>query len=61
MIKNKTVLEVKINERLFELVLDNESPLGEVFDAVTQMQRFVVDRINSQVPKEESKEEKSGE
>jgi hypothetical protein len=52
MIKNKTVLEVKVSERVFELVLDNDSPLGEVFDAITQMQRFVVDRINAQVPQE---------
>lgn len=53
MLKNKTVLEVKIGERLYELSLDASSPIGEVFDALSQMQSFVVQKINESQPKKE--------
>lgn len=59
MIKTKTVLEVKIGERTFCLECDPLSTLGELFDAVSRMQLFIVERINQsqQKTKEETKEE----
>ncbi len=57
MIKNKTVLEVKIGERSYELNVSPDSPLGELFDAITQMQSFVVSKINDQSVKKTEEEE----
>ncbi len=45
MIKNKTVLEVKIGERIYAMECAPEAPLGEVHDALCQMRAFVVQRI----------------
>lgn len=60
MIKNKTVLEVSKNERIYKLELSPESPLGEVFDVLCEMRGFVVDRI-LQEQKGKELEEKSEE
>ena len=53
MIKQKTVLEVKIGERIYELFVAGDSPLGEVFDALSQMIGIVVKTINDSQPKKE--------
>ena len=45
MVKNKIVLEVKKDDRLYELVCDNNSPLGELYDSLSQMLHFVVEKI----------------
>lgn len=45
MIKQKTVLEVKIGERVYELSCAADSPLGELHDALMQMKGFCVDRM----------------
>jgi hypothetical protein len=50
-IKNKIVLEVIRGERTYEMVLSPDSPLGEAFDAITEMRNYLVERIN-QVEKE---------
>ncbi len=47
MIKQKTVLEVKINERVYELFCASDSPLGELHDALMQMKGYCVDRMVS--------------
>lgn len=60
MIKQKTVLEVKIGERIYELFVSGDSPLGEVYDALCQMVGVVVQKINDSQPKpQETKVEDS--
>lgn len=57
MLKNIAKLEVKIGERLYHFFCDQDSPIGEIHDAITQMKGFVVNRIlevhESQKPKDE--------
>lgn len=58
MIKSKTVLEVKIGERVYSMYCDADSPLGEVHDAVTQMRACVVQKmVDLDKSKEEPKDE----
>lgn len=45
MIKQKTILEVKIGDRVYELSCGADSPLGELHDALMQMKGFCVDRM----------------
>lgn len=56
-IRNKAILQVKIGERTYEMECYNESPLGEVFDALTLMKAYVVDRINAQADNEKKAQE----
>ena len=56
---NKTVLEVKIGERSYVMECYNDSPLGEVHDALTQMKAYIVDRINTQCENEKKAEEET--
>ena len=53
MIKNKTVIEERFGERTYQLVCDSDSPLGELYDALYQMQSFVVGKINESQKKPE--------
>lgn len=55
MLKNKAVLEVKIAERTYSLELSNDSPLGEAYDAITQMRSYVINRINDENEKSKQK------
>lgn len=57
MIKNKTILEVKTGDRDYQLTLDPVSPLGEIFDALSQMQSFIIQKINESQPKKEDVKE----
>lgn len=45
MIKQKTVLEVKRNERVYELECSANSPLGELFDVLMEMKGYCVERM----------------
>jgi len=58
MLKTQTILEVKIGERVYTLQLDPQSPLGEAYDAVTQMRGYIIDKIveenNKSKPKEQA-------
>lgn len=45
MIKQKTVLEVKIAERVYSLECAPDSPLGELHDCLSQMKNYVIDRM----------------
>lgn len=45
MIKQQTVLEVKVNERIYQLFLASDTPLGEAHDAIMQMKGYIVDRM----------------
>ena len=52
MIKQKTIIEVKIGDRIYELSCSGDSPLGELHDALMQMKGFCVERM-VQAQKEE--------
>lgn len=55
MIKNRTILEYKVNERVYEFSCDPNSPLGEIYDALTHTLNFVLDKMKpiNEKPKEE--------
>ena len=57
MLKAKTVLEVKIDERIYELSCNPEAPLGGVHDALCQMKAYIVQRIIDQQEAEKKKDE----
>ena len=46
MLKQSVMLEVKKNERVYQLHLPADCPLGEVHDALFEMRSYVVDKIN---------------
>ena len=56
MLKTHAKLEVKIGERVYELHLPADSPLGEAHDALYQMRNFIINKIieaqNVDKPKE---------
>lgn len=45
MLKNITVLEVKIGERLYQMECDPNAPLGEVHDALSSMKAYIINRM----------------
>lgn len=54
MIKQITRLEHKVGDRVYQFLCDNDSPVGEVHDALTVFKAYVVGVINGQEkPKEE--------
>lgn len=61
MIKNRTILEIKIADNVYELHCGPQSPLGELHDALCQMKAFVVGKIieaqEAEKPKDAPKEE----
>lgn len=46
MLKHSVQLEVKKGERIYQLNLPTDCPLGEVFDVLFQMRAYIADRIN---------------
>ncbi len=59
MLKQSAQLEIKIGERVYQLNLPSEAPLGEVFDALFQMRSYIVGRINDAQKSDEKKEQVS--
>ena len=57
MINNLTKIEVKIGERIYQLLCAVDSPLGEVHDALSSMKGFIVQKIQ-ELDKSETKVEK---
>jgi hypothetical protein len=55
MLKQNAILEVKIGERVYQLNLPSESPLGEVHDALFQMRSFVLGKIQEAMKADEPK------
>ena len=47
MIKNITKLEHKIGDRFYQFFCDQDSPVGEVHDALSRFKTHVVGIINS--------------
>ena len=45
MVKNKSVLEVVVNNKKAELECPSDMSLGELFDALFQMRSFVIEKI----------------
>lgn len=58
MLKQLTALEVKIEDRIYQLVCDPNSPLGEVHDVLSKMKAHVIDKIKSVQESEKPNEEK---
>jgi len=58
MIKNKTILEVKIGERAYQMECYPDSPLGEIFDALCAMRGFIVQRMIEEQEKDKKVVEK---
>lgn len=46
MIKNKIILEYKIDDRIYQMMMDSNAPLGEIFDVLCQMKSLIVSKIN---------------
>lgn len=65
MIKNKTVVEVDMGERRYQLEMAPESPLGEIYDALALMRAVIMERMESvakaQAKPQENKEVKAEE
>lgn len=60
MIKNMAALEVKTGDRVYQFVCSNDSPLGEIQDAIIQMRAYIFERIkqvNEELAKAEKKDE----
>lgn len=55
MIKNKTVLEHKVGDRVYEFYFSPDSPAGEIHDALVLIKGFVIERINEAQKKESEK------
>lgn len=53
MIKQKSMLEVEIAGKMFQLLCDNDSPLGNLHDALMQMKGYCVDRMVAAQKQEE--------
>lgn len=47
MLKQSVMLEVKLNDRVYQLHLPQDAPLGEVHDALYQLRSFVIEKINA--------------
>ncbi len=45
MIKCKTALHHKIGEREYNLEMANDSPLGEIHDALIVMRNFIIEKM----------------
>lgn len=45
MIKQKTILEVKVEDRVYELYCPGETALGELHDVLMQMKGYCVERM----------------
>lgn len=62
MIKNITRLEHKVGDRIYHFVCENDSPLGEIHDALSKFKSCIIEIINGQEKaKEACKSEESKE
>jgi hypothetical protein len=55
MLKNQAILEIVRNGKTFQLLLSNDSSLGECFDVLTEMRHYIVERIK--IAEEEERKE----
>ncbi len=54
MIKQKSVMEVEIGGKVFQLYCDNDSPLGSLHDALMMMKGWTVERMQAAQMEEEA-------
>jgi|HubBroStandDraft_3_1064219.scaffolds.fasta_scaffold387691_2 hypothetical protein len=57
MLKQQTILEVKKDERVYQMQCAPESPLGELYDALNQMRGYVINRILEEQKQQHQEEE----
>lgn len=57
MLKTHAQLEVKIGERIYQLNLPSDAPLGEAHDALFQMRSYVISKINEAQQADKVKEQ----
>lgn len=55
MLKNISKLQIKIDEKVYEFLCDNDSTLGSIYDAITQMKQYVLNLMIEQEKKQEKK------
>jgi hypothetical protein len=46
MIKNKISIEIIREDRTYQLMLSPDSPLDECFDVISEIRKYILDRIN---------------
>lgn len=56
MIRSQTILEIKRNDRVYTLLLDPMSPLGETYDVLMEMKQFVMNKMQ-EIDKKAAQEE----
>lgn len=61
MLKQKTVIEIVKDQRVYSLALCPESPLHDVYEVLNQMRNYVVERIETEKKKLEESEEQHAE
>lgn len=59
--KKSSILEVKKEERSYQFHCSPNSPLGEIYDALSQMRAYVINRMVEEQNAEQPPEEKEGE
>jgi len=59
MLKQQSIIEIKKGERVYQLVLAMDSPLGEVHDVLYQMRSYIIERINEAYNQDKIKEKDS--
>jgi hypothetical protein len=61
MLKPKNVLEVKVEDRIYQFICAIDAPIGEIHDALCKMKGFVVQHIAaSNEAEKKAKEEMNG-
>lgn len=55
MIKNVCKLQIEIDGRIYQFECDNDSPLGSIYDALSQMKQYVLNVMIEQEKKQENK------
>lgn len=58
MIRQNTIIEIKICERTYQFHCTSDSPLGEIHDALCMMKHEIVKRIQDAQNKEDQLKEK---
>lgn len=46
MLKSKSILEVKVGDRIYTFECEPNAPLGEVHDVLLNMKHFVIQKIS---------------
>ncbi len=58
MIKNQSVIEIKVGEKVYQFHCSLDSPLGEIHDILHQMKSYVLKKMIEFEQKENEKESK---